>query len=604
MRRMNFWPGLLALVLGLGPVEVLAQAQWPAFELERLELNPGAEGSLVVGMGELLPVGKWRASVAGHYAHQPLMFFRDGEALPVVRGRTTAHLVGAYALTDWLQLNAQLPVVALQQVGDLSAENLVSPATSGLGTPVLAVRVGVLQQQAPEGFDVALEVGTGLPVGSAASLARDEGVRYAPRLMVGKRFGPVRAAVDAGVLLRPGASLNPLRPDAAQALDSELRLGAALVSTGRRLRWELNVRSIVSLAGQPATAELLPGLRYLVNPSFELFALTGLGLGRVPGTPTYRVLIGGSFGHVVPRRGPGESSATCDPGLPHEPEDCPEMDEDGDGVPNALDKCPDKAGSLSDEGCDPRDSDNDSVKDSLDACPTEPGLPSLQGCPILDQDKDGIPDELDSCPTEVGVQENRGCPIRDLDKDGIDNDQDACPNEPGPAERQGCPEEDKDKDGVPNRADACINEPGTADNEGCPAHELPLVAIRNKLLEPRGKVYFEAAQVRVQSRSFSLLDWVAKVLREHPEIPRVVVGAHTDDRGFVEDNRRLSQQRAEAVRRYLIEKGVPPERVGAQGFGPDRPIDSNATSIGRENNRRVEFLIVRDQDVNTQEPQQ
>jgi OOP family OmpA-OmpF porin len=76
------------------------------------------------------------------------------------------------------------------------------------------------------------------------------------------------------------------------------------------------------------------------------------------------------------------------------------------------------------------------------------------------------------------------------------------------------------------------------------------------------------------------------------EIPLVVVGAHTDDRGFPADNRRLSQARAEAVRQYLITKGVPAERLQAQGYGQERPIDTNATSIGRENNRRVEFLIV------------
>jgi outer membrane protein OmpA-like peptidoglycan-associated protein len=182
----------------------------------------------------------------------------------------------------------------------------------------------------------------------------------------------------------------------------------------------------------------------------------------------------------------------------------------------------------------------------------------------------------------------------DRDKDLIPNDDDACPDEPGPPERQGCPEEDSDKDSVPNKADSCVNQPGPESNLGCPEHESPLVSLTHKQLELRGKVYFDASQARIQQRSFSVLDWVAKVMNEHPEIPRVVVGAHTDDRGLGDENRRLSQRRADEVRRYLISKGVAAERLDARGYGPDRPIDSNATSIGRENNRRVDFFIIRD----------
>ena len=156
---------------------------------------------------------------------------------------------------------------------------------------------------------------------------------------------------------------------------------------------------------------------------------------------------------------------------------------------------------------------------------------------------------------------------------------------------------------MPNRVDTCVHASGVESNLGCSEHEVPLVAITPSKLDLRGKVFFEASQARIQQRSFELLDWVAKVLREHPEIPRVVVGVHTDDRGFADQLRRLSQQRAEEVRRYLIGKGVAADRLEARGYGPDRPIDSNATSIGRENNRRVEFKIIRAGDASTDEPQ-
>ncbi|MFE8596878.1 OmpA family protein [Archangium violaceum] len=182
----------------------------------------------------------------------------------------------------------------------------------------------------------------------------------------------------------------------------------------------------------------------------------------------------------------------------------------------------------------------------------------------------------------------------DGDRDGTKDSLDSCPAESGPLKRKGCPEEDADKDGVPNLVDVCPQQPGVETNLGCPEHEVPLVAISPRAIDLHSKVYFEALQARIQQRSFAVLDWVARVMREHPEILRVEVGAHTDDKGLADQLRLLSQQRAEEVRRYLIDKGVAAERLVARGYGPDRPIDSNAVSIGREHNRRVDFKIIRD----------
>ena len=269
-------------------------------------------------------------------------------------------------------------------------------------------------------------------------------------------------------------------------------------------------------------------------------------------------------------------------------------DSDGDGTRDSQDMCPTTPGDPLRMGCPQSDTDRDGIEDALDTCTTEPGATAYQGCPLRDRDRDGIEDALDSCLEEPGPSESRGCPLKDRDKDGIENDQDVCPDEPGPPERQGCPEEDSDKDGVPNRVDVCPQHPGVGANLGCPEHEFPLVAIAPRAIDLHAKVYFEASQANIQQRSFAVLDWVARVMREHPEIPRVEVAAHTDDKGFADQLRLLSQQRAEKVRRYLIDKGVAPERLVARGYGPDRPIDSNAISIGRENNRRVEFKIIRD----------
>jgi outer membrane protein OmpA-like peptidoglycan-associated protein len=599
--------GFVAWVLFLSLPGMAAFAQSPlrTFELERLELNPGAEGSLVVGTGELLQAGHFRLSAVGHYSHRPLVLRWDGDDYDIIGGRTTMHVAAAYALMSRLQVGIQLPVVAMQQIGKLPEPGLLSnPSASGLGTPLVSLRLGLFSQDKGGGLDVAVQGDVGLPLGSQQGFAGDGGWRYMPRLMVGRHFGFIRAALDAGFLVRPGGRISEMSPKPEDELGNEVRIGLALSTTGRRLRGEFNVRGMIPMSDQPGSAELLPGVRYLVNPSLEVFALAGVGVGSAPGTPLFRVLAGGSFGNVTPRQGPGESSVRCDLGLSLSPEECPDKDDDGDGVRNIADKCPALQGDQERDGCPRIDTDKDTVEDRLDACPTEFGPAARGGCPVQDQDEDKVGEEDDACPTEPGPASNRGCPVKDLDKDGIDNDQDACPNEPGPLERQGCPEEDSDKDGVPNRVDSCANEPGAESNLGCPQQEMPLVAITPRLLELRGRVVFEASQARIQQRSFEVLDWVAKVVREHPEIVRVVVGAHTDDRGFADQNRRLTQQRAEAVVRYLVGKGVSEARLEARGYGSERPIDSNATSVGRENNRRVEFLIIRDGNTSPEERRQ
>ena len=81
------------------------------------------------------------------------------------------------------------------------------------------------------------------------------------------------------------------------------------------------------------------------------------------------------------------------------------------------------------------------------------------------------------------------------------------------------------------------------------------------------------------------------MLAAHPEIASVRVEGHTDSRGSVAHNTSLSDRRAKAVRRWLIEKGIAPARLSARGYGPSRPVADNATAEGRAANRRVEFHL-------------
>jgi len=189
----------------------------------------------------------------------------------------------------------------------------------------------------------------------------------------------------------------------------------------------------------------------------------------------------------------------------------------------------------------------------------------------------------------------------DADGDGIADDEDQCPNVPedrdGDADGDGCPEEDADDDhdGVPNKTDQCpvaketIN--GVQDDDGCPDTGDPRVIYEDGKIQVLDNVQFEHGSADIKPESNSLLDQVALHMKANPEIKRVRIEGHTDDTGPREVNIPLSKQRAEAVRRHLVQKGVNPQRLSAEGYGPDKPLVSGTSEEARAKNRRVEFVV-------------
>jgi len=596
----------LVLALLLISTAALAQPQGlPTLELERLTLNPSGQGSLVLGTGEVLTHGGYRFSFAGHYQHDPLALFKDGvKQGSLVKGRITGNLMAAYGLFNWLELSVQLPLLLTQSGDDLTQFGLDKPSGGpGLGTPYLGARLGLLSQEDEKPVDLSLGASVGLPVGSASALAKDDSVRILPSVMVGRRIGSLRAGLDAGLVVRSAAMLVDDQ-NIQDEVGTELRLGAVLASTGQGIRGELNLLGSVPFSRQGGTVEALAGARMPVSAALEAYALAGVGLGDAPGTPTFRALLGMAYGRTPPR---------CVAGGKHTPQECPELDDDNDGVKNAADICQGQSGRVDAQGCPVKDTDGDGIFDPDDKCPTVPGVAQFQGCP--DTDKDGIEDSADKCPTVPGVEQFQGCPdtdkdgiedaadrcptvpgvpqfqgCPDTDKDGIEDAVDACPTEPGIAELKGCPAKDTDGDTLPDHRDNCPTEPGPVDNQGCPVKEKQIVEIQKDRIEIKDKVYFDTNKTTIQRRSFKLLDQVAKVILEHPELEKVWIEGHTDERGSNQYNDELSQRRAEAVREYLIKKGVAPQRLEARGMGRSLPVAPNTTEKGRAANRRVEFL--------------
>ena len=106
------------------------------------------------------------------------------------------------------------------------------------------------------------------------------------------------------------------------------------------------------------------------------------------------------------------------------------------------------------------------------------------------------------------------------------------------------------------------------------------------------QVQFDVDKATIKKVSDGLLDEVASVLKEHPEILRVEVQGHTDNSGTPEHNKILSEQRAEAVRAWLVQHGVNSDRLVARGYGQEKPLVPNVTAGNRARNRRVQFIIL------------
>jgi OmpA-OmpF porin, OOP family len=220
--------------------------------------------------------------------------------------------------------------------------------------------------------------------------------------------------------------------------------------------------------------------------------------------------------------------------------------------------------------------------------------------PTEDPDKDGLPTRADRCPDVAedpdGFHDEDGCPENDNDGDGIADADDRCPLRPedknGIDDADGCPDKDDDNDGIFGSRDQCPQQPetknGIADFDGCP-DEVPQEVKRfTGVIEG---INFKLRSANLLPNSLPVLDRAIAVLKSYPDI-KIEISGHTDNRGKADANRDLSQRRAEAVRNYLVSRGISPDRLVAIGYGMDRPISDNRTESGRGKNRRTEFRIL------------
>jgi outer membrane protein OmpA-like peptidoglycan-associated protein len=229
------------------------------------------------------------------------------------------------------------------------------------------------------------------------------------------------------------------------------------------------------------------------------------------------------------------------------------------------------------------DRDGDGIADANDRCPDEAGPRATRGCP--DKDGDRVIDAKDKCPDVAGKIELDGCPEeeKDTDGDGVLDSEDKCPDVAGKRELEGCP--DGDNDGVPDAEDKCPEQTGLKEHQGCLPEEVA------KFTGAIKGINFKTGKADITKKSYPVLDAALKVIQEYPSL-RLKIEGHTDNVGKAAKNQTLSEARAEAVKTYLVDKGVDEKRLETVGYGDTQPKESNKKPKGRAVNRRIEFTVI------------
>ena len=584
---------LVTVLLGAAVVAQAPQAfaddAGTQFALPRLD--PAAAGDAFFSVPSAETNGRLaiRAMVFADYAHRPLEVttINTGTLVSsVVRHQVLAHGNVSVALFDRAVIGVDFPA-AFQQ-GDAFAAggtSLPAPPTTGTANVRLSGRGRIWSES--RGL---VHVGVGgylyLPTtGAYASDARLRGwvhaiangdvgnrIRYAaavgPELRESREFLGVNQGSRLTYSAAVGALLGPQR---------ELQVGPEVLGT----------LSFDSVDSRTTNLDVLVGARYRFLEEFTLGLGAGTALSAGVGSPRVRGMLSFTWAPEIDVAKKEKVS-----------------DRDGDGVHDPLDACADTAGVASEDpkkhGCPILDKDSDGILDAVDACMDAVGVASddakKHGCPVLDKDGDGVLDAVDACPEALGVADpdalKNGCPVGgDRDGDGIADPVDACAELKGSAsadpKTNGCPS-DTDGDGVRDDVDACPSEAGADSSKpqhrGCRAD-----AILN--LGAPG-IEFDGGGVTLRATSDAGLEAVASFLKEHVELVKVEVQAHTDNQGAKRINKTISQDRAGALVAALVKRGVAANRLVAKGYGDEVPRVSNDTPEGQAKNRRVQFLVL------------
>jgi len=530
-------PWLLALLALAGAPRPAHAAAGPmAIDVQVFRPNAHTLGGFAVDAARVPGHLQWGAGLFVNYADDPLKRVRTDTGDVVhrfVTGETTLNLLLYAGFFDFLGIDLDIPFHVQMDGRGHPTEGDVTD--SGIGDLRITPRAQLLD--VADLFYLGLAVDLVLPTGNEQSFMGWGSVAVIPRVNFGFDFEVVELLLNLGMRFQSERELYNLDPQ------HQLQIGLGLLVP---FRFDEDRHKLVIVAetllfaelgdpfdeGNETGWELRAGLRY--HTPIGLTVSAGAGVGVLPGygIPDWRVLAGLHYA-------PGEA-----------PNPCEDPDLDCDRICNCFPE----------EGA------------------TEAQTPACAGRGTCKES----PDDATNCPLVCTSQDQ--CPLIPEDYDGWQDE-------------DGCPDPDNDGDRILDPVDRCPNEPevynGLEDEDGCP--DETRVRVEKGKITILEMIFFEFNKDVIKPVSFGILDEVAGTLRANPQIKLVRVEGHTDSVGNDKYNRDLSQRRAMAVMRHLVNAGIEPARLIAQGFGEDRPIDSNETAEGRGRNRRVDFIILEEQ---------
>ena len=603
--------GVLCLNLCVGDVQAQSATN-QGFTVNRYEPTAAGEWSFGVDHPWYSSTRYFAAGITLNYGHNPLVFGRVtssgfSQTTAVIEHQFLSHIDLAGSFLDRILLTGSLPITWLER--GTPAAGVSASAQVSVGDPRLGLWVRLFGQPYRSAIAMSLGANAWIPLrglgatDGVSDKSSDSGFRILPKLVLGGLSHRVLWSLTGGFMYRPAARLGVGVDDSGSTIGSEVQLGAAIAYADTHLRLAVGPELVAStvvlgsanvkpFSRDYTSVEALLGLHYNIAHLLQLGIGGGLGLLRTPGTPDGRVLLRLAYAP-----------------WPKEPAKVVEQDRDRDGILDADDRCPDvHKGERPDPervGCPIADRDADGFLDPDDRCPDVAAGPhpdpQRPGCPQGDRDGDGVLDAADLCPdTDKGPRpdaQRLGCPTGDRDRDGVLDPDDQCPDlhhgpKPDP-QKPGCPAKDRDHDTVVDPEDACPDQAGAPSRDpkknGCPS----LVVVSDGKLQILAPVFFATNKDVILAKSTPVLTAVSEALKASPEIKKLMVEGHTDDRGKSAYNRDLSDRRARSVVKWLIgQGGIAQDRLQSKGYGPDRPIADNKTATGREKNRRVEFVII------------
>ena len=544
MRSRGLWASLC------GGGALCAVALSGTARAEGLALNrfdPAPAGDRMFGVPSPFAAGPLtpHLMLLADYAHNPLKLYSvpsDTDQGAIVKHQLFLHLNASLALWNRVNLDVSAPLAVYQSGDDPTAggQTFPSPTSAEFGDLRFGLRVRIFGE-----YHDPFQIGVGgyvwVPTGASDSFVSSGEVRGLPQLLLG---GRIDERVVWSVATGPQIQGKSTFGNVDQGIQYKWGAGLGfLLLDNRHLQIGPEAYGAVTLRDvqkHTTNAEILFDVRYRIIDDLEVAAGAGPGLTSGVGTPDLRALL--SVAYTPEQKLPPVVESHLPPPRP--------SDRDDDGILDRDDACPDVKGVADD---DPK----------KNGCPPPPAP--------VDTDGDGIFDPDDACVDVPGVADEdpkkNGCPApKDTDGDGIFDPDDACPSEKGPRD------EDPKKNGCPKAVRVVENE---------------IVILE--------QVQFDTGKSTIKKASDELLNEVEQVLTEHPEMTKIEVQGHTDNRGAAAMNKKLSQARADAVKKALVERGVSADRLVTKGYGPDKPIDDNSTEEGRQRNRRVQFVILEKQ---------